>query len=136
MSLDQKEKNPLDYLVKHPAWPPYYTGSLLAWLSLSLTEHGYRCSDIAYVTCYEHTDNAYTHYRFSADAFDIAFNSRGGTIKEIETHIERFVMSDGAVFVINQSDGERLPTELRYIAPVIETGGLRDGLGVRLRGGQ
>ena len=113
-SLIDKQLNPQRYLVEHHSWPHYYTGSLLSWLSLSLKckEKVYQCSDIAYIMCFEH--ETLLNYSFEIEAFDVEFNSRGGPIREIESCIERFIMKDGSMFIVFESDGERTPTSLRY----------------------
>lgn len=113
-SLIDKEQNPSKYLVQHDSWPPYYVGSLLSWLSLSLRckDKIYQCSDIAYIVCTD--DETLLNYSFEIEAFDVEFNSRGGPIRGIESCIERFVMKDGSMFIVFESDGERTPTSLRY----------------------
>lgn len=130
-SLIDKQQNPYKYLVQHDGWPPYYTGSLLSWLSQSLRckDVIYQCSDIAYIVCVN--GETLINYSFEIEAFDVEFNSRGGSIREIESCIERFVMKDGSMFIVFESDGERMPTSLRYyesldknVVPI--SGGLGD----------
>lgn len=129
-SLIDKQQNPHKYLVHHHAWPPYYIGSLLSWLSQSLRckDKIYQCSDIAYIVCDNH--ETLLNYSFEMDAFDVEFNSRGGSIREIESCIERFIMKDGSTFIVFESDGERMPTSLRYYESldknVVPISGLRD----------
>lgn len=129
--LQDKIQNPLKYIEKDKAWIPNYSGSLLAWLSHSLNEQGYQCSGIDHVVTFKRDDTE--AYEFTPEEFDFHFQSKRGTIKEIESCIDRFIMKDKAVFIVETCDGETRPTQLNLVEPVVIPSSLKKGLGELMR---
>lgn len=133
MSLFDKQKNPEKYLKQKERlpWPTEYSGSLLAWLSVSLGVNSYRDEtiytpdDIAHVECFH--NGQVVAYEYDARAFDIDFTSSHGVIEQIEHCIYRFVMKDGAIFIVLPSEGANA-TRLRQIEPVTRPAFLMKGL--------
>lgn len=94
-------------------WPGECHGKLLGWLACKMGEHN--IDQIAHVEILE-WDGSRKAYKFDRGEFNFKFKSQWGHVREIEL-LSRFVMRDGAYYIVEHCDGEYNQTGLRYVPP-------------------
>lgn len=137
--------NDKDLVVKK-GWPGECSGNLLAWLAREMGSVE-ELDAVSYVevshwrvvvdggtrgtTVSEKTGTRDT-YAFNKEDFDFQFQSRFGTVEEIQ-ELDRFVMRDGSSYVVEPCDGEYRQTGLLYVPPVSQPAELKLGLKAIMR---
>ncbi len=119
-----KIHEPSLFLIRKDGHPDNSRGNLLSWLSGEMNEINLNeINNISYIQK-QINDKLYS-YKFNSKDFDIYFESKYGTIYEIE-RFYRFVMIDGSSYLVNHCDGEYHQTYLEYIHPIVKPEILQD----------